>query len=97
MESALESLQAGETHDPEHDIEGMLAGTAAPTLTLLQLHLSQALVSLAIDDLVDGQHHVTHAQEVADTSQEDKLAETQLLLAQGDTRGAEHEIEELVR
>lgn len=96
MEATLESLQAGETHDPEHDIEGMLAGTAAPALTLVQLHLSQALVSLAIDDLADGQHHVAHAQEVADASQRDKLAETQLLLAQGEVRGAEHEIEELV-
>ncbi len=96
MEAVLKSLQAGETHDPEHEIEGMLAGTAAPELTLLQLHLRQAKVSLAVDDLADAQHHVVHAQELADVSQEDQVTEILLFLEQGDTHGAEHEIEELL-
>ena len=96
MEAILESLPAAETHDPEHKIEGMLAGTAAPELTLLQLHLRQALVALATDDLADAQHHVAHAKELADVSKEERIAEILLLLDRGDTHGAEHEIEELL-
>ena len=74
----------------------MLAGTAAPELTLLQLHLRQALVALAIDDLADAQHHVAHTQELADVSKEERVAEILLQLGQGDMHGAEHEIEELL-
>ena len=96
MEAIAESLQAGGTHDPEHEIEGMLAGTAEPELTLLQLHLRQGLVALAIDDVADSQHHVAHAQELADESQEERLAEIELLLEEGDFHEAEHEIEELL-
>ena len=96
MEAILESLQAGETHDPGHEIEGMLAGTAAPALTLLQLHLRQALVALAIDDLPDAQHHVAHSQELTDVSEEERTAAILLLLDQGEAHGAEHEIEELL-
>ena len=48
MEGVLEGLQAGEKHEPEHEIEEMLAEFASPGLNLFQLHLKQALVSLAI-------------------------------------------------
>ena len=96
MEAIVETLQAGETHDPEHEIEGMLAGTAAPELTLLQLHLRQALVSLAIEDLAEAQHHVAHVQDLADVSDGERIAEILLFLDQGDAHGAEHEIEELL-
>ena len=36
------SLQAGETHDPEHEIEEMVAGTAVRGLSLEELQLRQA-------------------------------------------------------
>ena len=96
MVAILESLRAGGTHDPEHDIEEMLAGAAAPELTLLQLHLRQAVIALAIDDLADGQHHVAHAQELADVSRDDQIAEILLLLDQRDAHSAEHEIQALL-
>ena len=96
MEAILERLRVGEIHDPEHEIGRMLAGTAAPELTLLQLHLRQALVSLAIEDLTDAQHHVIHAQDVAGLSQEERIAVILLLLDQGNAQGAEHEIEEFL-
>lgn len=96
MEAILESLQAGETHDPQHEIEGMLAGTAAPELTLLQLHLKQALVALPADDLAGAQHHVAHAQELADVTQEQRFTEILRFLEQGQEHGAEHEIEQLL-
>ena len=74
----------------------MLAGTASPELTLLQLHMSQALAALATEDLADAQHHAAHAQDLVDASQEERIAEIRLLLDQGDVHGAEHEIEELL-
>ena len=39
MVAIAQSLQAGGGHEPEHAIEEMLAGTAAPDVTLFQLHL----------------------------------------------------------
>ena len=96
MESILESLQAGETHDPEHEIEGMLAGTASPDLTILELHLRQALVALAIEDVSDAQHHVVHAQNVAEPALSEKLAELVDLLERRELHDAEHEIQELL-
>ena len=66
MVAIVQSLQAGEGHEPEHAIEEMLAGTAAPELTLFQLHLRQASVSLAVNDLGDAQHHVEQAQGLAE-------------------------------
>ena len=96
MEAILEGLRAGETHGPEHEIEGMLAGTAAPELTLLHLHLSQALVALAADELDDAQHHAAHAQGLADATQEQRITEILRFLDQGQEHGAEHEIEEML-
>ena len=66
MVAIVQSLQGGEGHEAEHAIEEMLAGTAAPDLTLFQLHLRQALVSMAVNDRVDAQHHVEHAQGLAE-------------------------------
>ena len=92
----LESLQAGETHDPEHDIEGMLAGTASPDLSLAELHLRQALVALAAGELEDTQHHVEHFQEQAGPEEGEQAREILDFLESGDLHEAEHEIQELL-
>ena len=95
MENILDSLLAdGDTHDPEHEIEEMLAGRAAPDLTLVQLHLRQALIALAVEDTADTKHHVAHFQELA--RPDGQTAEILNLLDQGDLREAEHEIQELL-
>ena len=96
MAAILEALAQGETHEPEHDIEQMLAGSASPELTLFQLHLRQALVSLAVEDTDDAQHHVTHAESVADATGEKGTGEVLDLLGQGELHQAEHEIRELL-
>ena len=96
MEVILGSLEAGERHDPEHEIEEMLAGTAAPALTLFELHLRQALVALAVEDLSDAQHHVVHAQALADAAQTERISEILNLLQQVELHSAEHEIQELL-
>lgn len=95
MEDILDSLlTGGDTHDPEHEIEEMLAGRAAPDLTLVQLHLRQALIALAVEDTADTKHHVAHFQELA--KPDGQAAEILNLLDRGDQRQAEHEIEELL-
>ena len=96
MEATLVSLRAGKTHDPEHEIEAMVAGTAVPGLTLTQLHLRQALVALAVEDAADAQHHVLHFQESASPEELDLGAEILDFLERGDLHEAEHEIQELL-
>ena len=96
METILVSLRAGETHDPEHDIEEMVAGTAVPGLTLAELHLRQALVALAVGDVADAQHHVLHLQETASPEELERGAEVLDSLERGDLHNAEHDIRELL-
>ena len=96
MVAILESLEAGEIHDPEHDIEEMLAESASPGLNLFQLHLRQALVSIAVADVADAQHHVLHSQALADPANKKSVNEVLELLAQGESHQVEHEIQELL-
>ncbi len=96
MEAILVSLQAGETHGPEHDIEQMVAGTVVPGLTLSELHLRQALVALAVEDLSDAQHHVAHFQGTADAGGVERATEILALFEGGSVQDVEHEINELL-
>ncbi|MCH8206425.1 MAG: c-type cytochrome [Chloroflexi bacterium] len=96
MEAILVSLRAGETHDPEHDIEEMVAGTAAPDLTLAELHLRQALVALAVEDLADTVHHVEHFRQLAGALDIERAAEILELIEQRNLHDAEDEIQELL-
>ncbi|MCH8185444.1 MAG: c-type cytochrome [Chloroflexi bacterium] len=96
MEAILVSLQAGETHGPQHEIEEMVAGTVVPGLALSELHLRQSLVALAVADVADAQHHVSHFQETASADELSRAAEILELLGQGDLHDAEHEIKELL-
>ena len=96
MVAILDSLQAGKIHDPEHEIEEMLAEFASPGLNLFQLHLRQALVSLAVADVADAQHHVLHSQALADPANKKSVNEVLELLAQGESHQVEHEIQELL-
>lgn len=96
MKVIREDLQVRNTHDAEHNIEEMLAGKAAPDLTLAQLHLRQALVALAVEAVADAKHHVEHFQELAGAQEAQQAAEIHGLLGKGDLHQAEHEIQELL-
>ena len=96
MEAILVSLRAGEIHGPEHDIEEMVAGAVVPGLTLSELHLRQTLVALAVTEVADAQHHVSHFQETAGADELSRAAEILDLLDQGELHDAEHEIRELL-
>jgi hypothetical protein len=96
MEAILNSLRAGETHDPEHEIEEMVAGSAAPDLTLAELHLRQAMVALAVEDLADTVHHVEHFRQLAGAPDSERAAEILELLEKRQLHDAEHELQELL-
>lgn len=97
MQEIQASLQSGgDSHEIEHEIEEMLAGSASPGLTIFQLHLRQALDSLDAGDASEAKHHVAHAQETGGESAAVVLAEVQELLGLEDHHGAEHEIQEIL-
>lgn len=88
--------QGGEAHDQEHDIEEMLAGSGSPNLTLTQLHLRQALISLAAGDVEESKHHVIHAQESADWEIVSSLVKVLQSLEPQDLHDSEHGLQELL-
>ena len=96
MEAIIEGLEREEAHEPEHEIEEMLAEFTSPGLNLFQLHLRQALGSLANEDVPDAQHHISHAQEITDPANEEGIDEVLELLGQGKSHQSEHEIQELL-
>ena len=96
MKLIREDLEVSNIHDAEHEIEEMLAGKAAPDLTLAQLHLRQALVALAVEGLADAKHHVEHFRELAGAQEAQKVAEILELLGKDNPHQAEHEIQELL-
>ena len=96
MVEILESLQAGRTFDAEHEIEEMLARFASPRLSPFQLHLRQALASLAVEDAADAQHHIVHAQELSDPADKASVNEVLELMERGEHHQAEHEIQKLL-
>ena len=96
MNVIREDLQASNIHDAEHNIEEMLAGKAAPDLTLAQLHLRQALVALAVEGLDDARHHVEHFQILVGAQEAQRATEIIVLLGESDLHQAEHEIQELL-
>ena len=97
MRKILKELQqGGETHTQEHDIEEMLAGSGSPNLTLTQLHLRQALISLTAGDIEESKHHVAHAQDQARGEISGSLAEVLRSLESQNLHDAEHELQGLL-
>ena len=96
MEEVAEHLRTGEGHEAEHLVEGMLAGTAKPNLTLKQLHLELALAAVGNRNDEEASHHVSHFVELA-TGEE--KASGELIIAQleaGNLHDAEHDIEAML-
>ena len=60
MEAVLVSLESGQLHDAEHEIEGMLAGVAEPELSRGELHLQLALGATQVHDGPEASHHLEH-------------------------------------
>lgn len=60
MEEVRGHLQAGDTHEAEHVIEEMLAGTAEPDLAQTTLHLRLALAFAERENTAEAMHHMRH-------------------------------------
>ena len=84
-------------HEAEHMIEGMLAGTAAPGLDEIEVHLRLAITSIKVEDPGDATHHVEHYLDLVegDSKEAGIGGEIVDLLGAGDLSEAEHHISEL--
>ncbi len=96
MEEVAAQLAAGDLHEAEHGIEGMLAGQAEFELTSEVLHLQLALDAMSVDDSRDAMHHVGHF--VATAHEEDAEEGEAVLRAldAGDAHEAEEQLAELI-
>ena len=96
MENVLNALDENRLHDAEHSIEGMLAGTAEPELSLGELHLQMVLSALAVRDAEDAEHHLDHFIQEAEPSQVDLAGEARDDLNAGELHEAEDLVEGLI-
>jgi len=98
MQEAIQLIGSANSHDAEHMIEGMIAGTAAPDVTGSELHLRLAASSAVVENAEDAIHHLEHYSAAIDfNSPEAAIArETIELLEAGELADAEHEISELI-
>ena len=96
MEAVLASLESGQLHDAEHEIEEMLAGTAEPELSPSELHLQLALGATQAHDGPEAVHHLEHfAAEAGETGSEGASEALEHIEA-GELEEAGHEIAELI-
>ena len=96
MQAVMGSLEAGEIHDAEHEIEAMLAGTAEPALSEGELHLQLALGAAQVYDGPEASHHLEHFMAEADETGREGAREALEHIAAGDEEAAEHAIVELI-
>lgn len=96
MEVVLDALEENHLHDAEHAVEGMLAGTAEPELSLGELHLQMVLSALAVDDAEDARHHLDHFMEEAEPSQVDLAEEVRGHLNAGELHEAGQLAKEII-
>ena len=97
MQEAMRFVESANLHDAEHTIEEMIAGTAAPDVTALELHLRLASSSAVVENAEDAIHHLEHFSAlIGSDSPEAAIAlEAIELLEAGELADAEHEISEL--
>ena len=96
MEGVLGSLESGQLHDAEHEIEGMLAGVAEPELSLGELHLQLALGAAQVHDGPEVSHHLEHFMSDAGEAESQGGREALAHMAAGDEEEAGHAIVELI-
>ncbi len=98
MNEAIQLIESANLHDAEHMIESMIAGTAAPDVSDLEMHLRLAASSAVVASAEDAIHHLEHYSALIDVdSPEAAIAlEAIELLEAGELAKAGHEISELV-
>ena len=96
MEAVVGSLESGRLHDAEHEIEGMLAGTAEPELGSGELHLQLALGAAQAHDGPEASHHLEHFIAEAGETESEGAGEALEHIGAGDEEEAGRAIVELL-
>ena len=98
MQEAMRLIDSANLHDAEHMIEEMIAGTAAPDVTGLELHLRLASSSAVVENAEDAIHHLEHFLALigSDSPEAAIAGEAMELLEAGELADAQHEISELL-
>ena len=96
MKQAVAVLEEGEAHEGGHIIEEMLEGLGEADLDESTMHLTLALSSVRVDEADVSAHHTLHFVETATGRRQEQGKVILTLLAQGDLREAEHELEQLL-
>ena len=98
MQETILLIDGANLHDAEHMVEGMIAGTAAPDVTSLEMHLRLAASSTIVENSEDAIHHLEHYSGlIAVELPEAAIAlEAIGLIEAGELADAEHEISELL-
>ena len=96
MEAALGSLNSGQLHDAEHEIEGMLAGVAEPDLSRGELHLQLALGAAQAGDGPEAGHHLEHFIAETGGTESEGASEALERIEAGEEEEARHAIVELI-
>ena len=96
MQEVAELIEAGDVHDAEHEIEGMLAGQAELDLSMEALHLQMALDALANDEIAESVHHLDHFVAASADHEAEEGSEILATIAAGDHHAAEERIAALI-
>ena len=96
MQEVAELLEAGDAHDAEHEIEGMLAGQAERDLTMEALHLQMALGALGNGESAESVHHRGHFVAASADREAKEGSEILATIEAGDHHAAEERIAALI-
>ena len=97
MQEALEATHAGEIHDAQHLIEGMLADVLPPDQNLSTLHYQLALAGIRVGQTSDAVHHLEHVSaELIDPAAGNELTEILEFISSGDVVEAEEHLSHLM-
>ncbi|MDA1257723.1 MAG: cytochrome c [Chloroflexi bacterium] len=96
MQEALTVTQAGEVHDAQHMVEGMLSDVQPPDETFATLHFKLGLSGLRVGGTTEATHHLEHAAAVAEGDELEEINEILVLLAANEMDEAEEHLSALL-
>lgn len=97
MQEAMEAVHAGNIHDAQHMIEGMLADVLPPDQDLGTLHYQLALAGIRVGDTSSAAHHLEHiSNDDLDPSSEGEVDEILSLISLESLAEAEEHLSTLM-
>lgn len=95
MDKAREHLEAGDAHEAEHLIEGMLAGTSDPALSPAEIYLRLALAAVENGEIGEAIHETRHYVVLGRGHDKEHGREVLAALRRGELHEAEHGLDHL--